>query len=485
LDKVVSKTEILFWLICLGLGIIAEEAFFRGEIGVSYIAFMISFYSVFFWRFKKFPFTNQRLGYLVIICIWLLSASYFISNNKFFYLVNILVVPSLVMFHLLLVTSPKCLRWNKPRFIIYVLVMILDAVKYIFSFVGMGGELFKQGMNENKRLIWKKVMIGVAISVPVLFVVLNLLMSADSQFDHIISDLPLWAKDMNPEFIFRLIIIMLYSFVFFGFMQVLLKKYILIAHPEMENSRFELDGIISITVLILLNTVYILFTIVQFKYFFSGTLQADYTFAEYARRGFFELLFVTLINLTLTVVVVSLVKQVTKALKRFNQIMLTILILASGVMLSSAFLRLWMYEKAYGFTFTRVLAHSFMIYLVIIFTYTLMKIWLERISLFHFYFITSLIFYTVVNIVDLDRVVVDQNLTRFEKTGKIDLYYLNHLSNTGVLGLIKLYEKNPDMKELKTILHNRKNEAIMKKHPWQSFNLKQQQAEKELKKLPL
>jgi hypothetical protein len=41
------------------------------------------------------------------------------------------------------------------------------------------------------------------------------------------------------------------------------------------------------------------------------------------------------------------------------------------------------------------------------------------------------------------------------------------------------------MKELKTILHNRKNEAISNNHHWQSFNLKQQQTDKELKKLPL
>jgi hypothetical protein len=310
-------------------------------------------------------------------------------------------------------------------------------------------------------------------------------MAADSQFESIIGSLPLWVKNINPDMIIRLIVILIYSLVFFGFMQVLYNKYILVAHPETEKTLFQLDGIISLTVLVLLNAVYILFTVVQFKYFFSGSLQGDFTYAQYARRGFFELLFVTLINLTVTVVVVTFVKQVTHSLKRFSHIMLTILILSSGVILSSAFLRLLMYEEAYGFTFTRVLVHSFMIFLVIIFAYTLVKIWLERVSLFHFYFITSLIFYTIVNIVDLDRVVVEQNLTRYEQTGKIDLQYLNQLSNTGVLGLIKLYEKNPNIEGLKNILQDRKREALSDDQPWQSFNLKRQQAYNELKNMSL
>ncbi|WML44047.1 DUF4173 domain-containing protein [Neobacillus sp. PS3-40] len=485
MENEINKSDWLFWLSCLVLGIIAEEAFFRGEIGISNILFLFAFYSVFFWKFKRYPFTNQRLGYLVISCIWLLGASFFISDNKFFYVLNILAVPFLVMFHLLLITGPKCLKWNKPRFLVYIFVMIIDAIKYIFSFVGISGKSLKQGMNESRFLIWKKVMIGIVISIPVLFVVLNLLMAADSQFERIIGGLPIWAKNINPEFILRFIAILMYSLVFFGFMQVLFNKYILVANSEMEKTRFQLDGIIMLTVLVLLNVVYIMFTIVQFKYFFSGTLQGDYTYAQYARRGFFELLFATLINLTVTVVTVTFVNQVTHLLKRFSQIMLTILLLASGVMLTSAFLRLLMYEEAYGFTFTRVLVHSFMIFLVIIFAYTLIKIWLERVSLFHFYFITSLIFYTGVNILDLDRVVVNQNISRYEQTGKIDLQYLNHLSNTGLLGLIDLYEKDPHVEGLKNILLERKKEALTENHPWQSFNLTRQQANKDLKNLHL
>jgi hypothetical protein len=224
---------------------------------------------------------------------------------------------------------------------------------------------------------------------------------------------------------------------------------------------------------------------VQFKYFFSGTLQEDLTFAEYARKGFFELLFVTLINLSITVFVITFVNQTTSVMRRLTQIMLTILVLASAVLLTSAFMRMGLYEEAYGFTFTRVLVHSFMIFLVVIFTYTLVKIWVEKLLLFHFYFITSLLYYTAITVINLDTIVVKQNIARYETSGKIDVFYLSKMSSTGVLGLIDLYEKDKNIPDLKRVLQERKNEALIEDAPWQSYNLKRAQASTELKKLEL
>jgi hypothetical protein len=280
-----------------------------------------------------------------------------------------------------------------------------------------------------------------------------------------------------------MVIILIYTFAFFGLMQTLMKKQLKAAQAELKLIIPQIDSIIAVTVLVIINAVYILFTIVQFKYFFSGTLQGDFTYAQYARKGFFELLFVTLINLSMTVFVLTLVDSVTGVLKRFKQIMLTILVLSSCVMLSSAFLRMGMYEEAYGFTFLRVLVHSFMIFLVIIFTYTLVKIWVEKLSLFHFYFIASLIYYTAITVIDLDKIVVKENLARYETSGKIDLHYLDELSYTGVLGLIDLYEKNPHVMDLKAILIERKNETMKIHQPWQSSNLKKAQAYEKLKQI--
>ena len=95
---------------------------------------------------------------------------------------------------------------------------------------------------------------------------------------------------------------------------------------------------------------------------------------------------------------------------------------------------------------------------MVILAYTLVKIWLEKLSLFHFYFIASLIYYVGINTANLDKIVVDKNIARFETTGKIDIHYLNSLSSTGILGLIELYEKNPGVPGLEDRLKQSKAE---------------------------
>ncbi|MFT4415460.1 DUF4153 domain-containing protein [Fredinandcohnia humi] len=476
----VNRGDWIFWLFCMVTGIVAEEAFFRDDLGVSYFVFLAVFYTLFFWRFRSFPFSHQRLGYLILIIIWILGACYYLYDTGLFHALNILVIPGLVIFHLALVTSPKKMEWSNVFFLLYILQRLFNGLRYNARFAGVFGRLFKNKTNSKNYDTWKKVLIGIAISVPVLFVVLNLLISADAQFERLLSGLPKIIS-FNPEFLVRLFIILIYGFGFFGFMQVLLQRNVQPLQRENILKSVSLDGIIVLTVLILLDLVYVLFVGVQFTYFFSGTLEAGYTYAEYARRGFFELLFVTLINLSVVTVVIVFTKQIQRYMKLAIRLSLTVVVLSSCVLLISAFMRMMMYENAYGFTFTRVLVHSFMIFLMIIFAYTLLKIWLEKLALFHFYFIASLLYYAGINVVNIDKIVVDLNIDRYEETGKIDINYLNNLSATGVLGLINLYEKEPNVQGLEELLKQRKDEReYIHRDSWQSRNLTRDKAYEKL-----
>lgn len=145
----IGKSDWIFLLLCMGLGIIAEEAFFRAEIGISYLVFIIAFYGLFFYRYRGFSFSHQRFGYLVLICVWVLAVGYFINDNIFFYALNIIVIPALVFFHLVLVTSQKNIRWNKLAFIAYLFSKLGAVIKYNFIFASLMGKFFKQ--------VWMKV----------------------------------------------------------------------------------------------------------------------------------------------------------------------------------------------------------------------------------------------------------------------------------------------------------------------------------------
>ncbi|RDU35736.1 DUF4173 domain-containing protein [Neobacillus piezotolerans] len=475
------KEDWLFLVACLGIGILAVEAFTWGRIGISYFVFIAAFYSVFFWRFRGFQFRHQRLGWLVLGAIWLLSASYFLFDSDVFYGLNILAIPALVVFHIALITGPKQAHWAHPVFLIYILKRIGASIAYNTAVARLFGRIAIRKTGGGKGVVAKKVLIGAVISLPVLAVVLNLLISADSQFERILSGFPDWFS-IDGEMVFRIVASLIYTFAFFGYLQINLKRRLEIQQLKSGGPSGVVDPVTALTVLIILDAVYVLFVAVQFKYFFSGTLGEEFTYAEYARRGFFELVFVSLINLSVTIFVLTFSKIGGQRLWRTVQGALSILVVATGVILTSAFMRLMMYEAAYGFTFTRVLVHSFMIFLLVIFCYTFAKIWLARLSLLHFYFISALVFYTAINIVGVDKIVVERNLDRFEETGKIDLHYLAYMSDAGTLGLIKLYREQPETPGLRGLLLEKKK-SLPESERWQSYNLTREKAKEALKQL--
>lgn len=476
----------MFFLLCLALGILAERSFLNGKIGLSYPVFITVFYGVFFWRYRSYSFTNKKLGLLMIASIWLLSASFYLQSNMILYVLNILVIPVMVLIQLVLVTYPLANQWHRWPFIQKLILTVGAAIAYIYRFLMNGAKLAVRGLEQSKSATIRKVLIGLAISFPLLFVIVNLLVSADQQFGNLLGAFPRWLLGLKiEEEVLRTIAITTYTLGIFGLFQVLRNKQPLSAKSQEPRDRMAWDSVISITVLTLLNIVYLLFVIVQFQYFFSETLKAGYTYAEFARRGFFELLFVTMLNLLIISAIVSYVDKTSKLMTLAIRSLLSLLVTFSGVMLYSAFVRLFMYEEAYGFTFARVLAHSFMVFLMVILCYSFMRIWVERLSLVRFYIISAIIFYTLINTVQLDRYVVDRNIERYSETGKIDIYYLNSLSYEGVEGLVELYKLNPDHPGLSDLLLQRRQEFLNSAESWNTINMSRRNAEKAVMELEM
>ena len=320
----------IFLLLCFLVGIVAEETFFRYQIGISYFIFIIFFYSLFYWRFRSFTFSHQRFGYLILISIWILTAGYYAYDTALFYILNIVVIPTLVIFHLVLITSPKTFEWSNLNFIFYILRRLVDGIRYNAIVIKYTSQLSKDSNNKKHFDVWKKILIGIGIAVPFLFIIINLLIKADTQFARILGNIPNLIT-IRGDLVFRFVIIVFLTFLFFGFLQALLQRKMEMIQKDGMIKPLSMDGVITLTVLLLLDLVYILFVAVQFKYFFSGTLEDGFTYAEYARRGFFELLFVTMINLTVTVAVIYSTKLVKGFLKKTIRFTLTVLVLSSAV----------------------------------------------------------------------------------------------------------------------------------------------------------
>ncbi len=114
------------------------------------------------------------------------------------------------------------------------------------------------------------------------------------------------------------------------------------------------------------NVLFLLFVIIQFQYFFGGQTNIGvegYTYAEYARKGFGELVAVAVFSTLLFLGLSAVVKRQNQAQRWIFSALGVLLVVLVGVMLVSAYQRLVLYETAYGFTRLRTYTHVFMIWL--------------------------------------------------------------------------------------------------------------------------
>src|SRR5699024_1528432 len=182
-------------------------------------------------------------------------------------------------------------------------------------------------------------------------------------------------------------------------------------------------------------------------YLFDNGLASGFTYSEYARRGFYELLAVVFINWTVILATISRTKHGGNGMKLVLKFAYSLIIMASGALLVSAFQRLGLYEAAYGFTLDRFLAHALMIFLFVIFAYTFIRVWLEHLALLHFYLIVALIFFVGVNMFNVYGFIVEKNLSRYDVTGDLDVDYFMELGYTGWTALLELDSENEEIAE--------------------------------------
>lgn len=480
------QREWLFLFACLFLGVLAEASFLHGRIGIAYIIFIAAFYTLLFIRFR-FSFEHRRIGLLLMAGIWVLAGSYLFFDSTVFYLFNLLVIPLVVFFHVVVITSPAALNWSKLSFIRLVTGKLLDAFSYLANYLRYIGRKLVRNRIMMKSGVVRQIIFGVILAVPLLFIVIQLLMTADESFQQFIQRMFYFEWNVNiMEFGFRIAFILVAALFFFCIFQVLGRQ----TKWDIEINQIKeiraMPGVMAATILLLLNMVYILFIAFQFSYFFQGDLEAGFTYADYARRGFFELILVTLINWALLLGSMKRVQEKVKGVKVFLKVLYSALIIASGVLLASAWQRLALYEEMYGYTVDRLLAHSFMLFLVVIFAYTLIRVWLVNLPILHFYLISAFLFYTLMNVVNIEEIIVESNLARYEESGKVDIHYLDYLGAEGVKGLIYLYEQDPAIPELKQLLNEKKEQLrTSNDSSWQSFNFAKNEARQLLEELEL
>jgi hypothetical protein len=174
------------------------------------------------------------------------------------------------------------------------------------------------------------------------------------------------------------------------------------------------------------------FVIVQFQYFFGGQTNIGiegYTYSEYARRGFGELVVVAFFSLLLFLGLSAIVRRQALAQRwTFSGLGIGMVALV-GVMLVSAFQRLLLYEAAYGFTRLRLYTHVFMVWLGVLLAVVVVLEVLRRERRFALAaLLVSVGFAGTLALVNVDGTIVRQNVARTTTGQGLDVPYLASLS---------------------------------------------------------
>lgn len=247
---------------------------------------------------------------------------------------------------------------------------------------------------KHSKIFWKNtlyIVMGLLLAVPLTIVVAFLLCSADA--GNGLSNMLEAIMQIAPEDVFIFIPHIIGGVLIgAGIFSCMYRSVHRDASPGFDEQACE-QGLLSLRILpgpMVYATVtpicilYILYAISQMQYFlggFTGSLSAGYTYAEYARQGFFELCAVCCINLAV-ISIMSFGAKLSGAQKPLAvQIYTVYLCICSLLLAGTAIAKMIMYIQVYGMTQLRIYTSWFMILLCIGFAAILLRQFLAGLPL--------------------------------------------------------------------------------------------------------
>lgn len=363
----------------------------------------------------------------------------------------------------------------------YIKIVFLPLKFVLPIFQTFSDIFFLRGIQKDKKTV-VQVVKGIVLTIPVLVIFLALFSSADLMFQKYISDI----IHIEPETVSRSILVLIITLIFTGAYTYCFQEKEGSLVKSQRSNNHTIGHIESSIVLSSVNMLFFIFILVQATYLFGGEgtiATQDFTYAEYARRGFFELITVAIVSFLLLLATEKFIvkKEIDHAL--VFKVLSTILVIQIMLIMASALTRLSLYEEAYGFTTSRLFGHAFIFLLVAVFSLLLYKIYKDKQEhAFAFrVFISMALFLAVMNIINPDEFIARRNIERFTATGKLDAEYLGRLSDDALPTTIKILDiPNDDLKTgfARELSQRRERGRLSYFSTWQSWNMSRARADR-------
>lgn len=314
---------------------------------------------------------------------------------------------------------------------------LADALAVLFDHGLLGtsaaGRGLKQAWSESKGKSKKgsAILAGLAISLPLAAVLIALLVSADAAFEGLIALLP--EIDLSEP----VVVLMLSCLA----APVLFARPLSLVQSEkkerMPGKKLQANVLTVNTVLSMVCFIFALYLVSQLAYFtdaFRGILPEEFTLAQYARRGFFEMAVLCGLNLVIIGICVGLTRPVDGTAPTVTRWLCLMVGLVTLVFVVSSSAKMALYIASFGLTRLRVLTEVITLFFGLATVMVCIWVFRPKFGYMRAVILTALIMGALVAWADVDTVVAAYNVRAYRSgvLKSVDVQYLGSLSDGAI-----------------------------------------------------
>lgn len=450
------------WFRSISLGsllyaIIYALCMYRNTEGIT-IPFCVGATLYFFWYYaKKFCGTVRKCDVFLMVSALLLGIITCTTDSDVIIYFNKMTVMVLVCIYLLELFYDVN-GWSFMAFVKASCYAVFGGMGQMVMPFADGAAFFKINkeksgkipMEEAKKQKILAIVIGVVIALPMLLFIIIMLSSADLYFSELFGNF--------LEAIFSYELPELFRQHFVGFIGTIILMFLLgygmITYLSHKNSIKEIteekvklfNSYIAITFTSMIAVVYVLFAAIQIFGLFMGALKLPegYTYASYARQGFFQLAFICFFNICLVLICRACFEEhiVLKG-------MLLILCACTYVMLISSAYRMILYVKVYQLTFLRLFVLWALVVMAVVMAAIVIFILKKSFPIFRVMLVSITAFYIGFAAAHPDYWIASYNIAQAKEGEDIDEFHLLfNLSLDAAVPILEYYKyeiENPTM----------------------------------------
>jgi len=367
-------------------------------------------------------------NFLKILWVLSLLLGVFLSIRSFEFVRFLSIVSILILDSMLVVISKKL----KSKIDIGRLVRTeMKLPGLMIREIGRVVTLLLRLKNKTEGEKYQKIVKGVFLSIPLLFVFGSLFYSADPIFAKIV-DLITWPQFRVDEKLFWNVV---KTLLFFGFVRGMLRNKLV----KQINKTKWLTSVTELNVAVLiLEILFVAFSVVQIKYFLAtpdDLKKMEIIFSEYTRYGYGQMLFASILAYLLVLRLEFAQRSIPNKMTKF---LIWSMLAEILLFIVSATKRNYIYQSFYGYTEIRLLGFALSLWLVAMLWLLAYKVWQQRKTDF---FTRGIILITAMSILGLNVFDIDGTIVRTRPASLdsgVDYEYMSNLSDDAWAGWEKI-----------------------------------------------